>query len=231
MANDGRPGIEGGARISSPRALREKAIELRRDQQRDQRDLAGVEARLATVRAFLETAPKVETALDKLSQELFRGMVAVLEEKLTIALQEVIEQPIKFKAVPSFRRGTINLDFEIERGAEQTEDVLRGQGGSVTNVLSVGLRMFALTSLDESQHRRFLILDEQDCWLRPDLVPKLVQIVHEAGRALGFQVLMISHHDISTFERFAEKIYQCTLTEDGAKLTAIDMRPTESDPD
>ena len=68
--------------------------------------------------------------------------------------------------------------------------------------------MFALTTLDPAKHRRFLVLDEQDCWLRPDLVPKLVKIVREAGRALGFQVIMISHHDLSIFERYADKVYR-----------------------
>lgn len=68
--------------------------------------------------------------------------------------------------------------------------------------------MFALTTLDPAKHRRFLFLDEQDCWLRPDLVPKLVKIIHKAGQALGFQTIMISHHDLATFERHADKIYQ-----------------------
>ncbi len=56
-------------------------------------------------------------------------------------------------------------------------------------------------------HRRFLLLDEPDCWLRPDLVPLLVKIVHDAGRALGFQVLLISHHDIATVRKYADRIY------------------------
>jgi predicted ATPase len=76
--------------------------------------------------------------------------------------------------------------------------------------------MFALTSQDEREHRRFLVLDEQDCWLRPDLVPMLVKIVHDAGNALGFQVLMISHHDMAFFERWADKVYRFTPVAEGA---------------
>jgi predicted ATPase len=68
--------------------------------------------------------------------------------------------------------------------------------------------LFALTTLDERNHRRFLALDEQDCWLQPKLVPRLVKIVHEAGHALGFQVLMISHHDADYFKQYADKIYR-----------------------
>ena len=68
--------------------------------------------------------------------------------------------------------------------------------------------MFALATLDEKTHRRFLVLDEQDCWPRPDLVPRLVKIVHDAGWALGFQVLMISHHDAESFRQYADRVYR-----------------------
>ena len=146
-------------------------------------------------------------ALEQLGDQLFRQLLSVVEDKLTIALQEILEQPIKFRAEADFKRKAATVEFSIERDGNQ-EDILRGQGGSVANILSVGLRLFALTTLDEQHHRRFLVLDEQDCWLRPDLVPRLVKIVHDAGKALGFQVLMISHHDVATFDRFAEKIYQ-----------------------
>ena len=93
---------------------------------------------------------------------------------------------------------------------------MKGQGGSVVNILSVGLRMLALTTLDKTKHQRFLVLDEQDCWLRPDLVPRLVKIVRDAGRAMGFQVLMISHHDPAVFRRYADRIYAFQPTKDGA---------------
>jgi ABC-type branched-subunit amino acid transport system ATPase component len=91
--------------------------------------------------------------------------------------------------------------------------------------------MFALTTLDPAQHRRFLVLDEQDCWLRPDLVPRLVQIVHEAGKALGLQTLMISHHDVSAFAPYADRIYELQPGKDGVKLRQILAPPGESDGD
>ena len=112
-----------------------------------------------------------------------------------------------FRADASFKRGAASLEFSVERNGNQ-EDVNRGQGGSVQNVLSVGLRLFALARLDENEHRRFLILDEQDCWLRPELVPRLVNIVSRAAKELNFQVIMISHHDVTLFEQYADKIYQ-----------------------
>ncbi len=165
--------------------------------------------------AYLGIAADVTAALEQLSDQLFQQLLHVVEEKLSFALQEILDQPIRFIAEPDFKRGGATVSFSIERDGCR-EDVLRGQGGSVANILSVGLRMFALTALDPNHHRRVLVLDEQDCWLRPDLVPKLVKIVHDAGKALGFQVIMISHHDIAVFEQYADKIFQFVPTTGGA---------------
>ncbi|MFO7931170.1 MAG: hypothetical protein R6U97_07165 [Desulfosalsimonas sp.] len=87
-----------------------------------------------------------------------------------------------------------------------------------------------LTTLDESIHRRFLVLDEQDCWLHPELVPRLVRIVHDAGSALGFQVLMVSHHDPAFFSRYAERIYRLVPQgEEGVSAELAEDRPVAED--
>lgn len=156
---------------------------------------------------YLAIAGQVTAALDQLSKQLFQELLLIVESKLTIALQEILDQPIHFRAEADFQRGAASVDFWVEREGK-AEDVLKGQGGSVANILSVGLRMFALATLDGERHRPFLVLDEQDCWLRPDLVPRLVKIVHQAARELGFQVIMISHHDVALFERYADKIIE-----------------------
>lgn len=189
----------------------DRLLDRRDDRVDNSRNLA---ARFEQVNAYLDIADQVTMALEQLSGQLFQQLLGVVQEKLTVALQEILEQPICFRADADFKRGAATVEFRIERNG-QSEDILRGQGGSVANVLSVGLRMFALTTLDEATHRRFLVLDEQDCWLRPELVPRLVKIVHEAALALGFQVLMISHHDIELFERYADRIYRFRMGADG----------------
>ena len=189
-------------------------VDLRRtlDRSRWQREqlqgeLKTTDDKLAQAAAYLGLADQVTDALDELSQTLFEQVLGVLREKLSIAIQEVLDQPVMFRADASFKRGAASLEFSVERNGKQ-EDVNRGQGGSVQNVLSVGLRLFALARLDENEHRRFLVLDEQDCWLRPELVPRLVNIVSRAAKELNFQVIMISHHDVKLFEQYADKIYQ-----------------------
>jgi len=190
----------------SPVAVRQRLERLIGRRQEREHQATQTQHRLTELSDYLGIADKVTDALELLSERLFKELLGVVEEKATIALQEIIDQPIRLRADADFKRGSATVDFWIEREGNR-EDVYRGQGGSVANILSVALRMFALTTLDPARHRRFLVLDEQDCWLRPDLVPKLVKIVQEAGQALGFQVIMVSHHDLSIFEQYADKAY------------------------
>jgi DNA repair exonuclease SbcCD ATPase subunit len=217
------------ASIPAPAELRKRVDRLlhkRDDRVTQSRRLA---EQFHELNQYLATAEKVTGALEQLSQQLFQQLLGIVEEKLTIALQEILDQPLKFCAHADFKRGAATVEFSICRNGH-TEDVLKGQGGSVANILSVGLRMFALATLDPNQHRRFLVLDEQDCWLRPDLVPKLVKIVHEASQALGFQVLMISHHEVGVFEQYADRIYRFTPRGEGSvEVRQVSTSPTEAD--
>lgn len=214
--------------VRPPHQAQQQLQFLQRDQERLRKDRDRDAAEQARLNDYLAIAVAVDEALDKLSEDMFGQIVRVLEEKLTLALQEVLEQPIVLKAERSYKRGSATISFHVEREGHR-EDIMRGQGGSVANILSVGLRMFALATLDESQHRRFLVLDEQDCWLRPDLVPRLVKIVHEAGQALGFQVLMISHHDLRYFEEYADKVYRFQPDSTGVRVSewSVDAKTTD----
>ena len=214
--------------LRSPSESRKRADRLAWIRDGFVRDLKQIDRRLSAIQDYLGISEQVTQALDTLSQKLFEEVLGVLEDKLSIALQEVLEQPIKFKADASFKRGAASVDFSIDR-AGNPEDVHRGQGGSVQNVLSVGLRLFALARLDTEEHRRFLVLDEQDCWLRPELVPRLVNIVHRAARELDFQVIMISHHDTGLFEKFADKIYRFTPHDGSVSVTQVSGPPAEAD--
>src|SRR5438874_443255 len=207
------------------RKLRTRIDGLQGRREHVQRERDSQSRQSNTLADYLERAPLIEQRLDQLSDQLFGQLVSALEQNLSTALQEVLEQPLQFKVERESKRGAVHLSFHVERD-ECREDIMRGQGGSVANVLSVGLRFFALATLDEQKHRRFLVLDEQDCWLRPDLVPKLVKVVHDAGKALGFQVLMISHHDVASFDQYADRMYEfIPMGKDGVVVREIPVSP------
>src|SRR6266550_3839648 len=110
--------------------LNGQRIRLRSDQQR-------VTALIAQLSEYLAVAPQVEAALEVLSNALFGRLADIIERQLTLALQEVLQQPITLKVERDFKRGAATMRFHILRDGQE-EDIMRGQGGSVANILSVG---------------------------------------------------------------------------------------------
>lgn len=210
--------------LPSPAALANRAAMLVGNRNRLQAELLEAERELQGLREYLEVAPLVEQALELLSQNLFQRVVADLEAEISRALEDVLGQALRFRVDTEWLRGKAAIKFRIERDGN-SEDIMRGQGGSVANVLSVCLRLYALLTLDEQHNRRVLILDEPDAWLRPDVVPNLVKIIKEVTQRLDFQVIMISHHDAALFEAYADRIYRFHPMRDGSVKVRLDGEP------
>lgn len=182
---------------------------------RHQEYLALVSER-AQLDRFLELAPRAVATLEELSTRLFGEILDEIESNLTHAVREVLGQN---RTVVSERRtvgNRLQVHFSIHSGEDpdHQEDILRGQGGSVANILSVGLRLIALSQLDPYRHRPFLVLDEQDCWLKPELVPRFMQLIARIARRLGLQLLVISHHPVDTFASAADRILELVPNQD-----------------
>ncbi len=211
----------------SPAEIRRRFQELRWQKRILAEQLEKNRARIAEIGDFLSRAPQVADRLDQLSQQMFGDILSEVERNLTYALREVLEQDQKVITTREVKKGKVNITFAIERKGER-EDILTGQGGSVCNVISVGLKLIALSQLPEKEHRRFLILDEQDCWLRPDLVPRLMRIIHTIAQRLQFQILVISHHDVNLFREYADRIYRLLPpATEGAGVQATLNMPSE----
>lgn len=192
--------------VPSPKVLRDRltALQYRAEILEKQRQDAA--RHLQDLEAFLALQPAAAQRLEQLATAYFGDILQEVENNLTFALQDILGQNLRVVTAREVKYGKVHIQFGIERDG-RPEDILRGQGGSVCNVLSVGLRFIALSQLDEKEHRRFLVLDEQDCWLRPDLVPRLMGIVHTIAHKLQFQVLVISHHNLDLFREHADRIY------------------------
>ena len=202
---------------------------LNRRFEEEKKELKRAERNKKKEEDWLNLYPQVEQAMEKLSEKLLQETVGKVEELMTKMAQAVLDQPIVVKATVSEKSGAANVEFHIEKNGK-VEDLIEGQRGSVANVLSVALRIYALEIQPRNEHLAFLVLDEQDCWLRPELVPRLLEVVREATRDLGFQVLYISHHDAAMLERYVDKTYLLKPDSEGiAQVKEKRFRPSEED--
>jgi len=181
------------------------------------------EARLA---AFLDLAPRAMDTLEGLATALFGELLDEIEANLTFAVREILGQDRTVTSLREVKNNRLQVTFQIHAGdrPEDLEDILHGQGGSVCNILSVGLRLIALSRLDQARHRPFLVLDEQDCWLRPALVPRFMKLIAEIAQRLELQVLVISHHPLDLFIHACDRVLTLSPDREGG------VRLSESGP-
>lgn len=177
---------------------------------------------LEDLNAFLGRADRVNQHLNEMSRSLVDAIIGPLEHALTKALRDILDDAsLSFHSTVRETHRSLSVEFHVKRDGKE-EDIMKGMGGSVANVLSTGLRLFTLRTLDPARHRPFLVLDEQDCWLRADLIPRFTGMIHQATQQLGIQVLMISHHDVELFRDHADRIFHITPQADGvAKVRMI----------
>ncbi|MBF0481511.1 MAG: ATP-binding protein [Desulfovibrionaceae bacterium] len=188
------------------------------------REHGRVRGRLGATRDFLALAPKAGARLDELSRELFGETIEDIEANLTHAIREILDQDRLVRGVKEIKSGKLSVFFEVVHQGE-SEDILTGQGGSVCNIVSTGLRLIALSQLDQRRHRPFLVLDEQDCWLRPSLVPRFIKLIKKIAARLDLQILVISHHPVDLFALHVQKVYALRPGRDGVSLEVVRDAP------
>lgn len=179
---------------------------------------------LTETQDFLVLAPRARDRLEALSKSLFGKILDEVESNLTHAIREILGQDRVVSTVREVKNNRLQIDFQIHnQGREdEIEDILTGQGGSVCNILSVGLRLIALSQLPVEKHRPFLVLDEQDCWLKPALIPKFMKLINEIANRLELQLLIISHHPLDLFSGAADRIFELVPDKErGATVTRV----------
>lgn len=174
--------------------------------------LSKLESDVGQAKYRLSLKEEVEAAMLALQERNHQRTVGVYESLLTEINREVIGGDKKVKLELRTLAGRPAMDIYMDNNGNP-ESVLNGSGGSVANVLSVGLRFIALSSIDR---RKFIVLDEADCWLSADRVPYFANVVGKMGKELNFQSLVISHHPPSFFYEAASTIIQLTKESDEA---------------
>ena len=144
----------------------------------------------------LALADEAKEALEGLQHLAHERSVGVFEKLLSAILADVLPAKGAVKLLLGTERGLPALDVQIENG-DAVEDALDGSGGAVTNVLVGGLRFSALT---RTPNRPFMVLDEPDCWLKPDRVRAFIGVIAQVAAKAQTQTVLISHHEPGLFE-------------------------------
>lgn len=163
----------------------------------DRKTLEARTGAVAAAKGRLAQRDAVDTYLRELQQDANRRSVATFETLLTALVQEVLpgEKPVRLDLTTE--RGLPALDIGVERPDGGREDVLEDNGGAMTNVVGMALRLIAVVKAGVG---RFLALDEADCWIAPDRVPAFYRVLDDGAARLGVQCLAISHHDVAGFD-------------------------------
>jgi len=168
--------------------------------------IAGEEtARLTTdvslAKGRLDYQEEVTQFMEQIQDQLHEKTVGRYEKLLTAILRDVFpDEEDKIVIEISTKRNMTAINFSIETASGHKEDVMDGRGGSIANVLSIGLRFI---SLSQTNLRQFMVLDEADCWLSPARIPAVGKVIHMLAEQIGVQTLLISHHDPKAFESHA----------------------------
>lgn len=161
---------------------------------------------------FIASQPNMLVFLKHLQSALHQKNIGVFNQLLTYFVQDVLKKEKEisldlytFRSLPALKIMAKNGGFP--------EDIYNGNGGSVANIVSAGLRLIALSRLS---HRKFIILDEPDCWLEKDHIPLFAKTIGEISTKLKIQTIIISHHPWSYFQDYARVI---KLSADSKVLT------------
>lgn len=172
---------------------------------------------------WLQKQPDYIKFLKQLQEILHQKNIGAFSELLSYFVKDVLQKDTKsinlelytYHNLPALRIEAVNNG--------QKESIIEGNGGSIANIVSTGLRLIALSRM---KNRQFIVLDEPDCWLKPDHIPLFAKIIGEISQKLRIQTIIISHHHWSYFKDYGRVI---ELKKGDTKLETEIIYDTPSD--
>ena len=162
-----------------------------------------------TYQTYLSSKDEVNEILSQLAAKAQSSAISLYSELLTKLVTDVLGKPQQVVLESRKIRDKLHLNIHVVEGGHVI-DILEGKGGSVCNIIAVGMRIITLI---QSPYRRFLFLDEPDCWLSPDLVEGFVSILKQLCTDVGLQVVYISHHSERVIGDGVKNVHLSTIDE------------------
>lgn len=167
-------------------------------------DMATLAVEIAECDLLLNRKDDVLRQLGLLQQQAQAKNKGVFEEILTSLIHEIMPHKAGDQIILSstLRHNLAALDVDIMSNGH-LENVSRDKGGSISNIVAMGMRFVVLA---RQPNRRVLFLDEADCHLREEYIPAFAAVMQQLAHKLGIQVVYISHHPAAFFQGFGRII-------------------------
>lgn len=196
------------------KALRDKVLVLSKQKELYLADYKAMREKLRIAEQEIADYEAINAILECAQQAEHESTIGVYEKLLTALIEDTLDNNRKIKMNLAIERGMPALEIYSEKEEGKLEDIYSSNGGSINNIVSVGLRAI---SLIRSKKRRLLILDESDCWLKGDYIPKFGAVIQQLSERLGIQIVMISHHNEENFSDIRNKL---SISRNGDTLKA-----------
>src|SRR5690606_17040382 len=132
-------------------------------------------------------------------------------------LNDVLPEEGVIRLLTQYKSNATWLDIALEKNGN-LEDVVDGNGGAVTNVISAGLRFAALT---RTPNRRLMVLDEPDCWLMENRVSAFARVISQVSAQTQTQTFFITHKNPAYFEGHVNLVQFYADDEGKVKASAL----------
>ena len=176
-------------------AVRQRLVEARarRTALSEQRDTAAEAAAAAEaeVRAADVATAQLHAVQDITSARVQQTIADLCSEGLRIVFDD---QTVRLDVRTVERRGVLEVDLVLVRGAVET-DPLEGNGGGLVADAAAMLRMVLVRLLAQRGLAPLLVLDEPFAALSQGNRAAMAETLEQVAESLGIQVLTVTHHD------------------------------------
>ncbi len=168
-------------------------------------DKATTSADVSLSKARIAQKDAVRAFMEDIQTEAHRVTIDQYGNLLSEIVKDVMVTPVPITLEIYSERGLPALDVNAIIDGSPTS-IFDDTGGSLNNVISMGLRLIAVV---RSSNRKFVVLDEPDCWLRNEYSKNFFGVVKDMTDQMkdnNFQCVAVSHHHYSEFKEGANII-------------------------
>lgn len=171
-----------------------------------------------------------------LKTELMQQLQFMLQQKNIAFFSDLISELTENVIQNKDLKKRINFDLSIKNSMpalrinaladNNVEDIT---SGGMKNVIATGLRVLSLWRLtggtNDSHkgtfiHRKFLFLDEPDCWIAEAAMPQYAKLLSQLSMNFGIQILTVTHKNPNYFKHYA-KLYHIEKTDAGSEFELV----------